>query len=116
MPMRNGDIRADRESRKSRQELVSQVDALRGDLSSLADALSDYGAAEGQRVSGLAAGAVSQAAEQARDAGRAQARRLTTRVQEAQAQTRDFVTRKPQIALGVAVGAGLLVGLWLARK
>jgi len=116
MTRKKSDSQNDRAVQKAFDELSAQVDNLREDLSGLVGAVTDYGTAQGQRAAEQASGVARDAVGHSQETSRKQARRFASQAGELQAQADDFVSRQPQVALGIAVGAGFLVGLWAARK
>lgn len=87
------------------EDLSAQIDVLKNDLSSLTQALSDYGVAKSQD----AKRAAQQTAADLQAAGRDTA-------QKAQAQAEEFVHNQPATSLGLAAGLGFLVGMMTARR
>lgn len=87
------------------EDLSAQIDVLKNDLSTLTQALSEYGMSKSQD----AKRAAQQTAADLQTAGRDKAR-------EAQAQAEDFVHNQPATSLGLAAGLGFLVGMITARR
>jgi len=116
MPRKTSDGHVDIEARKAFDELSAKFDNLRESLSDVAEAVTDYGTAQSQWAAERASGSATDALDQARDASRKHGRQVTAQAGELKAQADDFVSRQPQLALGIAAGAGFLVGLWAARR
>lgn len=90
----------------ARADLISQIDALKGDISELTETVSKL-ASSG---AGVAAKRASAKAHAVGDAGRETAARAAERFEQNTEQLADYARRKPLVALAAAAGAGLLIG------
>ena len=86
-------------------DLSKQIDVLRTDLSDLVGTLSALGISKSSELT-----------DAAREKGEETAEYLALRAREAQAQAQQFITTQPATALGLAAGAGFLVGLLTSRR
>ena len=87
------------------EDLSTQIEVLRSDLSELVGTLSALGIAKSSELS-----------DAAREKGEETAEYLALRAREAQAQAHQFISTQPATALGLAAGAGFLVGLLTSRR
>ena len=87
------------------EDLSTQIDILKTDLSNLTQALSEYGISKSHEASQTAKDAASQVSAASRK-----------KAYEAQAQAEEFVHSQPATALGIAAGLGFLIGMMTARK
>jgi ElaB/YqjD/DUF883 family membrane-anchored ribosome-binding protein len=94
------------------EDLVAQVEALKGDIATLTKMITELGRAKGDDL----AGTVRQRAEHARDAGAAQLDEMQKQVLAGAESAEDYVRHNPAVALGLAAGIGVLVGLLTARR
>lgn len=95
----------DRHLRKSLRAVREDIDALSHDVSQLAEAVRDDAA---HRVRALR--------HDAAERMRSMADTARSSAGEAVSELQDRVRESPAIALGAAAGAGLLIGLLLARR
>ena len=86
-------------------DLSKQISTLRKDMLALTSSVADYGRAKKDE---LTTGAMVKGSEAIDE--------VTARAREAQAQANQFVTTQPGLALGLAAGAGFLVGLLTSRR
>ncbi|MAY89094.1 MAG: hypothetical protein CML02_20515 [Pseudooceanicola sp.] len=86
-------------------DLSKQIATLRKDLSNLTSSVAEYGRA---KTDDLKTGAMVKGSEAVDE--------VTARAREAQAQANQFITTQPGLALGIAAGAGFLVGLLTSRR
>ena len=86
-------------------DLSKQIATLRKDMSALTSSVAEYGRA---KTDELKTGAMVKGSEALDE--------VTARARDAQAQANQFVTTQPGLALGLAAGAGFLVGLLTTRR
>lgn len=97
---------------KDIEMLAEQIEDLKSDISSISGTLSDL-------VGNSRESAVDLARSQARDLqekGRRQVRHLRETTEDLGHQAADAVRTQPAAAVGLAVGAGFLLGLMTGRK
>jgi ElaB/YqjD/DUF883 family membrane-anchored ribosome-binding protein len=94
------------------EALMAQVEQLRLDLARISDTLSGMGRAQGEAVAESVRGQAARLYDISGAKLTAAAERATATASEAQ----EMVRRQPAAAVGLAAGAGLLAGLFLARK
>ncbi|MGJ8546552.1 MAG: DUF883 family protein [Sulfitobacter sp.] len=93
-------------------DLREQIDALRQDLHGLTGTIAEIGKAKGDKLSEAA----NQQYEAARQKGSEAADYARARARDVEHQARDFVNEQPTMALGIAAGAGFLVGMLSTRR
>lgn len=86
-------------------DLSAQIEVLRKDLSELTGTIAGLGKTKSAELS-----------EAARQKGAETVEFLSTRAREAQTQASSFVAQQPATALGIAAGAGFLVGFLSSRR
>lgn len=96
----------------STEDLAKQVEALRADLSNIAETLKALGLAQGEAV----AEDLRARAEELRRKGEAQYDHLHARAEGLAEDADRLVREKPAMAMGIAAGFGFLVGLLMSRK
>jgi ElaB/YqjD/DUF883 family membrane-anchored ribosome-binding protein len=87
------------------EDLSKQIETLRKDLSKLTSSVADYGRGKADDLTTAARVKSAEAADE-----------LSARARDAQAQANQFITTQPGLALGIAAGAGFLVGLLTSRR
>ena len=93
-------------------DLKDQIETLRNDIGTLTRTMADMGKGKGDDAMAHARATMSDMGEQVAD--HAETARL--RAMELQGQANDFIRTQPATALGIAAGAGFLVGFFGARK
>ncbi len=104
-------------------DLNAQIETLRGEIGALAETLASVGAAKVQETKSTAKVAVEDAAayaslhaEELRKRGAEAADFTAAKAQDAQAQVFDFMKNQPATAIGIAAGAGFLIGMMSKRR
>jgi len=85
--------------------LSEQMGTLRADLAELANTVSAIGKHKSAEIS-----------EKARQTSAETAEYVAARAKEAHVRANDFVTTQPRTALGIAAGAGFLIGYLTSRR
>lgn len=85
--------------------LSEQMGTLRADLAELATTVSAIGKSKSAEIS-----------ERAKQTSAETADYVAARAREAQVRANDFVTTRPGAALGIAAGAGFLIGYLTSRR
>ena len=96
----------------STEDLARQVETIRADIAALTKTLGDFGKAQGEYLAGEAR----RGADEMRRAGEAQFNLLRNQAGDAGRQAEEFVGKNPGMALGIAAGAGFLIGLISSRR
>ena len=86
-------------------DLSKQIDTLRRDLTDLTGTIADLGRSKSAELS-----------DAARQKGVETAEYLGRRARDAQDQANQFVVNQPATALGLAAGAGFLIGYLSSRR
>ncbi|MFQ1702081.1 YqjD family protein [Loktanella agnita] len=94
------------------EDLRSEIDTLRADLASLTSTISSLGRAKGDEA--LSAAKAKAAEVRSKAADHAETAKL--QATELQHQATDYVRTNPGTALGIAAGAGFLLGYLGSRK
>ncbi|MGO4851422.1 hypothetical protein [Phaeovulum sp. W22_SRMD_FR3] len=94
------------------EALAAQVEQLRIDLARISDTLQGMGRAQGEAV----AETVRSQAARLYDISGATLTAAADRASATATEAQELVRRQPAAAVGLAAGAGLLAGLFLARK
>ena len=94
------------------EELTEQVETLKNDVSALVSLLGDLGKAESKR----AVHKVKERGETVKNLSEEQIERVRASVEGYRHDAEVFVRDKPEMALGIAAGLGLLVGMLLTRR
>lgn len=94
------------------EDLSAQIDTLKADIATLTQTLADLGRARGEELSG----SLKNGAAQARAGTEAQIAEAQKQLIAGAETAEDYVRRNPGVALGVAAGVGVLVGLLTARR
>lgn len=87
------------------QDLNNQISVLRRDMSSLTSTIADLSKSKAADLSSIAREKAAETADQ-----------IAARARAVQAQANDFVAAQPGTALGIAAGAGFLVGMMLSGR
>lgn len=93
-------------------DLARQIETIREDLSALASLFGEVGKAEASRAKDK----LKAQGKAAQDLSEEQLERLRHTALSYRSEAEDFVRRKPEAALGIAAGLGLLVGLFLSNR
>ncbi|MCR9127166.1 MAG: DUF883 domain-containing protein [Rhodobacteraceae bacterium] len=93
-------------------DLTAQIDTLRNDLQALSGTIADLGQAKGED----AAKAARAQADAAQKKGAEAIEQAGAQARELQSHANGFMREQPAVALGLAAGAGFLVGLLGARR
>lgn len=93
-------------------ELSAQIDALKTDLAAIAETLTTIGRARGQAV----ADAARDEAYNLKARGEEKVAELQNHAAELTSQANQMLRENPAAVLGVAAGAGFLVGVLLSRR
>jgi ElaB/YqjD/DUF883 family membrane-anchored ribosome-binding protein len=94
------------------EDLTRQIEALRADLTGIAETLKGLGVATGK----AAAEDVKSRAGAARAAGEEQIAEMHARLEAMLAEADKLARDKPITAMGIAAGFGFLIGLMLGRR
>lgn len=94
------------------EDLAAQVEALKADIATLTQTMTDLGRTKGGEV----ANTLRHQAEMARDMGAAQMAEMQKQVLAGAETAEDYVRRNPATAMGIAAAIGVLVGLMTARR
>jgi len=89
----------------STDDLTKQISALKKDLVELTNMMGTMGKEKAHNF-----------ASAARETGEAQYAKVQHGTQEAVRRADDFVTQQPLLSIGIAAGAGLLIGLVASRR
>jgi len=92
--------------------LSNQVETLRSELSELTQTISDMGKAKGNEALSTVKSKAADALNTVED----QTETARLHAMELQDQATDFIKKQPVMALGIAAGVGVLVGILSARK
>lgn len=87
------------------EDLSKQINALKSDLATLTESVSDYTKSRTSEMTAAAKARAKEAAQTGRD-----------KAIEAQQYTEDFIRTQPATALGIAAGLGFLIGMVTARR
>ena len=93
-------------------DLARQIETIRSDLSTLASLFGEVGKAEASR----ARDNLKAQGQAAQDITEEQLEHIRRKAVGYRNDAEDFVQRKPEAALGIAAGLGLLVGLFLSSR
>ncbi|WP_417770688.1 DUF883 family protein [Stappia sp.] len=96
----------------STEDLARQVATIRADIAALTKTLTEFGKAQGDYLATEAR----KGADDMRRAGEEQFQLLRTQANDAGRQAEEFVAKNPGTALGIAAGAGFLIGLISSRR
>lgn len=94
------------------EDLAAQVETLKADIATLTKTLSNYGKSQGRHLAEVAKDGV----HNARQKGEEQFENLKGQAADLSRQAEDFVSERPAVSLGIAAGAGFLVGMLTARR
>lgn len=94
------------------EDLAAQVEALKDDIATLTKTITELGRAKGDDL----ASTLRSQAEQARTAGTEQLNQVQKQILAGAESAEDYVRHNPAMALGLAAGIGVLVGLLTARR
>lgn len=94
------------------EDLSRQIDALKGDIASIAQILSDMGRDQGAAT----AERVRETAAEMRARGEAQLRHARAQAHDLGDQAANAVRDQPAAAMGMAVGLGFILGFLTGRK
>lgn len=86
-------------------DLSDQIKVLRKDISSLTGTIANLGKSKAAELTGTAREKTAETADE-----------IAARARAMHAQANDFVTAQPGAALGIALGAGFLVGLMFSNR
>lgn len=93
-------------------DLHDQIAIMRDDIATLTSTLADYGRAQGAHLRAVANDKVNEAAAK----GAQSAEELRDAAAKTYADTEEAVRANPAVAMGIAAGAGFLIGMLTARR
>lgn len=96
----------------TQEELAAQVSQIKDDIGALTRMLAEYAGEKEER----AEAALKAKAHAAKEQGAVAMKHAQEQAEKLGAQTHDFVTHNPGLALGVAAGLGFLIGAWGSRR
>jgi ElaB/YqjD/DUF883 family membrane-anchored ribosome-binding protein len=103
---------AQSETKAAADDLSKQLETLRADVAGLTEALGNLTRAEAREV----ASGAKRVARKARDGVEHEYEKLQHQAVEAVDHADALIREKPAMAMGIAAGVGLLVGLMMSRR